>query len=176
MARGRFIGLAIAGLFEACAVPWFGAGLAQSLPRAAASVPDFSGGWNTTIQLKFEAPPSGPGPVMDDPNNVHHGHVTRPDGNDIAANAWVGDISNPILKPWAAEAIKKRSEAGLDGGEQRTAMATCRPDGVPNILTRFEPVFFLQTPKLVTLIYQRDEQVRRIEHRFQFRLSHQHDL
>jgi hypothetical protein len=54
-----------------------------------ASVPDFSGIW-TRFSYEFDRPLSGPGPVM----------RRRP------TDRIVGDYTNPILKPEAAEAVK----------------------------------------------------------------------
>jgi hypothetical protein len=76
------------------------------------SHPDFAPtdkvGW-TALTSEFIAPPGGPGPVMDDPA---HPYVS----NAIAARTGqmptfpVGDISNPVLQPWAREAVRKHNE------------------------------------------------------------------
>src|ERR1700736_6250132 len=57
----------------------------------------------------FLPPVSGPGPVLSDP-----AHPYRP--NDEGRNTGVqptyriADVTNPILKPWAAEQMKKTNQ------------------------------------------------------------------
>ena len=74
-----------------------------------AAPPDFAPsaniGWIANTS-EFMAPASGPGPVMDDPA---HPYVS----NAISARTGklptfpVGDAGNPILQPWAREAVRK---------------------------------------------------------------------
>src|SRR5215471_5521498 len=61
-------------------------------------VPDFSGQWSHPFLTGFEPPASGPGPVRN--------KSRRPDG---VANfgQLVGDYTNPILRPEAAQAVKQ---------------------------------------------------------------------
>src|ERR1700704_2366275 len=70
-------------------------------------IPDLSGQWGRDM-LFFEPPPSGPGPVVN--------AVRKPDGTRsaqapcctiVVEGGWVGDYTNPILKPEAAQAVKK---------------------------------------------------------------------
>jgi len=49
------------------------------------------------------------------------------------ANQFVGDYTNPILKPQAAEVIKKHGEISLAGGTYPTPSNQCWPSGVPYI-------------------------------------------
>ena len=81
------------------------AGTAASATQGAASVPDFSGIWWHPSLPGFEPPASGPGPVT---------NRSRRDGiSDY--NQLVGDYTNPILKPEAAEVVKKHGELSLAG-------------------------------------------------------------
>src|SRR5437764_11407497 len=63
--------------------------------QSAASIPDFSGLW-THAALGFESPVSGPGPVR---------NLGRTPSGQSNFNQLVGDPSNPILQPWAAEVV-----------------------------------------------------------------------
>ena len=69
------------------------------------SVPDFSGVWGHPSLPGFEPPASGPGPVLNKVR-VH----TGPQSGRSAITQLVGDYNNPILKPQAAEAVKKFGE------------------------------------------------------------------
>jgi hypothetical protein len=70
------------------------------------AVPDLSGIWARN-SLEFEEPASGPGPVT---------NLTRlSDGTSGVFFGRVGDYSNPILTPAAAEAVKRFSEIERSG-------------------------------------------------------------
>src|SRR5579864_729031 len=79
-----------------------------------ASIPDFSGTWSHPYIPGFELPLSGPGPVV---NKSRQKQIFDVDGRPIASGTsapltssiyqLVGDYTNPILKPWAAEIVKK---------------------------------------------------------------------
>ena len=59
--------------------------------------------------------------------------------------------------------MRKANQEVLEGKPAFTAKSACWPGGVPGVLLRrFEPVFFIQTPKEVWIIWQFDHQVRRI--------------
>src|SRR5436309_7779799 len=76
-----------------------------SAAQNTASIPDFSGIWAHPM-LGFENPVSGPGPVR---------NKSRTPAGASNFNSLVGDYSNPILQPWAAEAVKKFGEISLSG-------------------------------------------------------------
>src|SRR5262245_53839972 len=74
--------------------------LAQK-PSRPASIPDFSGVWaHPSGNSGFEPLPSGPRPVT---GLLRRGGVSDP-------YQYVGDYSNPILKPEAAQTVKKHGE------------------------------------------------------------------
>ena len=105
--QGAFLLFAI--FAPAAATPAWGqtlvpaAGSATSVAQGAASIPDFSGIWgNPFLTGGLEPPPSGPGPVT---NRSRRNGVS-----DIYQ--FVGDYTNPILKPRAAEAVKKHGGQG----------------------------------------------------------------
>ena len=71
-------------------------------------------------------------------------------------------MTNPILQPWVAAALKKNAERGLAGDTVNPPFVSCRPMGVPGSLVLLENVQVLRTPAEVTIIYQRDHQMRHI--------------
>ena len=123
--------------------------VATAAPASAAdpAVADFSGLWARNWNF-FEPPPAG---------------VTGPLKN-LSANprVAVGDFRDPILQPWAAEVVRRNGAFEAAGGFVETAHSTCRPSGVPMVLNLRETVQLLQTPTQVTILYQRNQQVRRI--------------
>jgi hypothetical protein len=77
----------------------------------------------------------------------------------------IGNSKDPVLKPWAAKVMADSNEEALKGVRQVpfAAQARCYPGGVPGqLLFPFEPFYFIQTPKEVWMIWQRDHMVRRV--------------
>jgi hypothetical protein len=72
--------------------------------------------------------------------------------------------TNPNLKPWAKEVMKRENDKVLAGGIGFTARSSCMPAGVPAFMmfAGVEPMYFLQTPKEVTMIFSGDAQVRHV--------------
>jgi hypothetical protein len=136
-----------------------GAGTLASLAPVTAAdtnpnfAPNSSIAWVASGQ-EFAAPPSGPGPVAFDP--AHRPVPGRPAFR-------VADLSNPILQPWTREALRKANERALSGKAAYTPKERCWPNGVPGFDTYpVHPVYFLQTPKEVLMIWAEDMQVRRV--------------
>src|ERR1700681_4026325 len=77
------------------------AGAVSSVTQSAASIPDFSGLWARVSFPGFEPPLAGPGPVTN--------RLRSPNGASSVYGS-VGDYTNPILKPQAAEVVKKDGE------------------------------------------------------------------
>jgi hypothetical protein len=92
--RAAFFGLAAAAIM---ATPTKGT-------EGAASIPDFSGIWSHPYLTGFEPPASGPGPVRN--------RSRRADGVGNFQQL-VGDYTNPILKPEAAQIVKQHGELSL---------------------------------------------------------------
>src|SRR5215469_16258585 len=84
---------------------------------AASTIPDFEIGngvaWRE-IGDEFLPPPSGPGPVTEDPLHPFRSNGAVRQG--LAPTYHIGDVTNPILQPWAAEQMRKDNEAVLAGG------------------------------------------------------------
>jgi hypothetical protein len=100
--------------FSAMTIAFFVSAAAIVFPATAAddgsAIPDLAGQWGRDM-LFFEPPPSGPGPLV---NAVRKGDGTivarDPCCTIVTQGGWFGDHANPILKPEAAEAVKKFAE------------------------------------------------------------------
>jgi hypothetical protein len=106
-------------------------------------------------------PGAGHGPMKQDPAHPFHGNN---DGPGLVTPT-LGNYKDPVLKPWAAESMKASNDEVLNGerGLPFSAQGRCYPGGVPGqLLYPAEPFYFIQTPKEVWMIWQRDHMVRRI--------------
>ena len=98
-------------------------GPASSATQGTTSVPDFSGVWSHPALPWFEPLASGPRPVT---NRSRKNGVSNYD-------QLVGDYTNPILQPWAAEVVKKFGEISLAGVTYPYPANQCWPEPVPFI-------------------------------------------
>ncbi len=130
--------------------PIGGAGGATA--HSAPSIPDFTDAIWAHPMLGFESPLSGPGPVV---------NKTRTRTGTSASNMLVGDYTNPILKPAAAEIVKKRGEISRSGLAFPDPDAMCMYEPVPYILWNFE-IQILQRPDKVTILYNHDHEFREV--------------
>jgi hypothetical protein len=138
-----------------------------ALAPAQTAGPDFSGSWTRkwVTASTYDAPPSGPGPVMVDPAHPHHGHrVGVADLPDLDSTPWIADYSNPILKPEAREVVKRITEQESAGHPHVEHQTLCLPSGVPEILNLRDNMQMLLSPsgKEITILYGRDSQVRHV--------------
>jgi hypothetical protein len=142
-------------------------GPAGSATQSTVSIPDFSGIWGHLSLPGFEPPLSGPGPVV---NKSRTRQVVDGDGRPVtAANAalmssiyqFVGDYSNPILKPQAAEVVKKHGEIELSGAPSPMPSNQCWPGGVPFAFWNIG-MQMLQQPDRITILYSFDHEVRHV--------------
>jgi hypothetical protein len=122
-----------------------------------AAIPDFSGIW-VHPSLGFDNPESGPGPVRNKSR-------TRSGASNF--DQLVGDYSNPILKPHAAEIVKLRGEISLSGKAFPDPDNQCMAQPVPYIFWNFE-IQMIQQPDKVTILYHHDHDYRQI------RMNQQH--
>jgi hypothetical protein len=116
----------------------------------AASIPDFSGIWAHYSFPGFEPPLSGPGPVM---------HMLR--AINPSEFRTVGDYTNPILKPHAAEAVKKHGEMELRGVLAPNPRNQCWPRGGPFAFSNVG-IQMIQQPDRITILSADDHEVRRV--------------
>jgi len=110
----------------------------QDRIQSSASLPDFSGLWGNPYLYGIEPPLSGPGPVV---NTSRRRQTLDTDGRPLtAANAplvsdntkLVGDYTNPILRPEAAEVVKKYAEMSLAGWAIRAPATSVGRKGCPS--------------------------------------------
>src|SRR5215467_16023887 len=126
-------------------------GLANSANESAESIPDLSGIWVHSIP-GFEPLASGPTALVN--------RSRRENGTGDILKL-TGDYTNPILKPQAAEIVKKHAELGLKGIGDPNTRNQCWPSGGPFIFTE-RPTVLVQTPNKVTILYGHDHQVRQV--------------
>jgi hypothetical protein len=134
---------------------------------AQTSAPDLSGPWTRkwATASMYDAPPSGPGPVMMDPARPHHGHIAGVAGQpDQEATPWIADYNNPILKPEARAVVKRISDEEDAGHSHVEHQTLCWPSGVPEIMNLRDDMQMVQWPsgKEITNVYSRDSQVRHV--------------
>ncbi len=147
MRRELFLVVTLAATAAAAALaatPSFG----QSRSPA---IPDFAGNWWHPSLPGFEPMPSGPRPVT---NRSRRNGVSNYD-------QLVGDYTNPILKPEAAEIVKKHGELSLAGVTYPNPANQCWPEPVPFIYKSFG-LQILQQGDHITMLYDADHQVRRV--------------
>ncbi len=116
------------------------------------TVPDFSGMWGRN-SFDAERLLSGPAPLT---------NLKRLKDGTIDINALVGDYNNPILKPAAAEVVKKKGEYSLTGDAFPDPSNHCAPYSPPYLFTRQLGMQMLQEKNQVTILYNQDDQVRRV--------------
>jgi hypothetical protein len=133
------------------------AGSPGSSAQRSASVPDLSGAW-LHPGLGFGPPLAGPGPVR---------NKTRLPTGASNFNLLVGDYTNPILKPEAAEVVKKHGDTALAGKVVADPDNMCLQNPLPYLFWNFS-VQLLQQRDKVTLIYAHDSDYRTV------RLNQQH--
>jgi hypothetical protein len=122
--------------------------------------PDPSTGWLAQDD-EFIPPPSGPGPVRSDPAHPYVSFYKFPQNPKPSFR--VADLANPILLPWTRERLRAVNARSLAGKDVAIPKERCWPVGTPTfLLLPATPVYFLQTPKEVWMIWTQDHQLRRI--------------
>src|SRR5215471_15585407 len=123
--------LVVALAAAAAATPALGQAVAPTVASAnsneesAASVPDFTGIWVHGSIPGFEPLASGPTSLVNRSRRNGVGNILE----------LVGDYTNPILKPEAAEVVKKLGEVSLASVGFPSPRNQCWPGGVPFVLT-----------------------------------------
>ena len=169
--------LLLAGtLAMAAATPVFGQTLAPTVAPAnsgkesTASIPDFSGTWIHGSIPGFEPLRSGPTSLVNRSRRSlaqllkdlvidWPGPGEPPSENVSNLLELVGDYTNPILQPWAAEVVKKLGEMSLTGVGFASPRNQCWPGGVPFVFTS-GAIQILQQPGKIAILYNYDHQVR----------------
>ncbi len=122
--------------------------------------PDPNTGWQAP-EDEFIPPESGPGPIRSDPAHPYLSFYRFPRNPHPAYR--VADLSNPILQPWTRDALRRANEHALSGAEVNLPKERCWPVGVPGFsILPATPIYFLQTPREVVMIWAQDHQVRHV--------------
>ena len=125
-------------------------GSGHSAP-AVTAIPDFSGVWDHPALPGFEPLATGPTSLT---NRSRRGGVSN-------QQQLVGDYTNPILKPDAAEIVKQHGEMSLSHFGYPTPRNQCWPGGVPFEFTN-NGMMMIQKPGEILIIYRLDHQVRHV--------------
>ena len=132
---------------------------------ANAPIPDFSingGGWEAPNGTAFIPVPGSPPPMVNDPGHpyINNGIANR---TGQQPNYRIGDLTNPNVKQWAKDIMKKDNEEILNKGKiAYTPSQSCEPWGVPAVSLSGGPFFFFQTPKKVLIIEEGDRMARHV--------------
>jgi hypothetical protein len=124
------------------------------------AVPDFSGQWGRDM-LFFEPPPSGPAPLVNSIRNAD-GTVVARDPCCTVIPRWFGNHTAPILKPGAAEAVRKFGELASSGTVMQDLHNSCWPEPPPYVMGMHFGMLAVQTKDEITLTYLLHNTVRRI--------------
>jgi hypothetical protein len=122
--------------------------------------PDLSGQWGRDM-LFFEPPPSGPGPVIR-AERKSDGSVVVQDPCCTLVQRWLGDYNSPILKPEAAEAVRKFGALSSNGTVTPDLHNTCWPEPPPYVMGVHFGIHILQQRDEVTLLYLLYNTVRHV--------------
>jgi hypothetical protein len=133
--------------------------LAAAVPRPSraggdeeAAIPDFTGHWGRNA-FNFEPMPSGPKPLV----NLQR----LPDGTNDRG-VLVGDYRNPILKPEAAEIVKRLGAFSLSGHAYPDPSNQCQPYAPPFTFAMQLGFELLQKKDGITFLYNQDDQIRHV--------------
>ena len=111
-----------------------------------ASPPDFSSNgtaWQTNNGGEFIAVPGSPAPLRQDP-----AHPFVPNGQGKQPTYRIADLTNPNLKQWAKDIMKKDNDEVLAGKIPFSARASCTAYGVPNFnLSGGGNIYFFTRPR-----------------------------
>ncbi len=124
---------------------------ANSGSQHASAIPDFSGVWRHGSLPWLVPPASGPGPVTN--------KSRRKDDGTSNYGELVGDYTNPILQPWAAEVVKKKGELSLAGVTFGSPSNQCWPEPVP-YLFKHMAMEMIQLPDKIVMLFNEDHEVR----------------
>src|SRR5882672_9898752 len=139
--------LKAAALAAVAAVPASG----QAAPGSATK-PDFSGIWAHPWLPGFEALASGPTALV---------NLARTKEGRSIQTQLVGDYKNPILKPEAAETVRKMGDQSSAHFGFHNPRNQCWPNGLPFLLSSNGQQIFDRGDHL-TMIYRVDHQVRTV--------------
>jgi hypothetical protein len=143
------------------------AGMAAAQQAMAASAtPDFSPTAQTAwvgIGIGALLPvPGSPKPIGQDPA---HRYISNDESRVTGQQPTqrISDISNPNLKQWAKDVMKKDNDEVLAGKFAFTARSSCKAAGVPGFdVLLGGALFIVQSPREVTMIFSGNAETRHI--------------
>jgi hypothetical protein len=125
-------------------------------------LPDFSGQWGRDM-LFFEPPPSGPGALVNSVRKTDGTVAPRePCCAIVTQGGWLGDHRSLILKPEAAQAVKKFGDLAVVGTVSPDLHNSCWPEPPPYVMSLHFGVHILQQRDEVTLLYLLYNTVRHV--------------
>jgi hypothetical protein len=152
----------VAALFCACVTENFAA--AQGSIRNLSSA-EFPWVLANPTNPEYLPPPSGAGPITYDKAHPHIARLPDQFGNVVERILPLADLNNPNLMPWVVEFLRKANDRMLARQLRYSSRASCLPAGVPMFWrygAGFQPVWFMQTPRKITMINIGDSQIRQI--------------
>jgi len=143
------------------------AGTAAAQPTVPASAPPIfspnaQSAWVGIGIGAFLPVPGSPRPVGQDPA---HRYVSNDESvvTHEQPTQRISDISNPNLKQWAKDVMKKDNEGVLAGRFAFTARSSCQPGGVPGFdVLLGGALYILQSPAEVTMLFSGNAEMRHI--------------
>src|SRR5215471_11492799 len=142
----RYLQLATAGFLSASSFA------CQAVAAETAPVPDLSGNWGRN-SFDFEPRPSGPLPVT---------NIRRFPNGSIDQRVSVGDYNNPILKPQAADSVRRRGEVSLSGTTFADPSNQCTPYPPPFSMSITLQFQILQKKDEAVILSLQDQGVRHV--------------
>jgi hypothetical protein len=150
-------------LWSAAAFASLAVGMAADA-GAQTSIPDFSSNqasWQGPNGVNFTPIPGAVPPIANDPAHPHYSNAeARRLG--IQPTYRIADLTNPNIKPWAKDVMKKDNDEVLAGKIGYTPGSSCKPSGTPVFMLDGGPFYFVQTPKEVLIVASEDSQVRHV--------------
>ena len=164
----RTVIIAASAAAALCSSPAF----TQQPSQGTAAIPDFSGIWAHLTWPDLEPPLTGAGPVRNLSRvTIDVARTLAPSNGAATARAspkgvsnvseLVGDFTNPILKPEAAEVVKQHGELSKKKLPYPTPSNQCWPGGVPFVFWNIG-IQILQQKDEVTILYANDNEVRHV--------------
>jgi hypothetical protein len=123
----------------------------QDASQSTRPIPDLSGMWAHVSCCGFEPPLSGAGPVTNRSRRTGAGDPYQ----------YIGDYTNPILKPEAAKTVKTFGEIEASGVPAPSPSQYCWPGGVPFVIWNIG-MQLIQQPDQVIIVYSNDHEVRHV--------------
>jgi hypothetical protein len=126
--------------------------IASAQPATSPDLSGGEGGWVHPRGTGFQPAPGSPSPVRQDPGHPFVG----------GQNWRIGDLTNPNLRPWVKELMKKDTDE-IDAGKIAfQPSSSCVPSGIPNMFSFPNPLLIIQAPKEVVMIKEGGTEIRHV--------------